>query len=249
MADALAALRTAQAEARPFALVLIDFQIPDGDGFVLAEAIKNDPVIAGTTVILLTSTGQAGDAVRCRDLGIAAYLPKSTKDLELRGAIMLALESRSSERDRPVLVTRHVLREIRHTPRILLVEDNRVNQLVARRLLEKRGYAVVVANNGREALTVLDGVAVGWFGCVLMDLQMPEMGGFECTARIRAGEKTSGHHLPIVAMTAHAMKGDDQRCLAAGMDAYVSKPIEHDQLFDVIERQLGISNMPVAGTQ
>jgi len=168
------------------------------------------------------------------------------KGSELRAAIILALGVRSTDGDRPALVTRHVLREIRQTTRILLVEDNPVNQLVARRLLEKRGHTIVVANNGREALKLLGDAPPDWFGCVLMDVQMPEMGGFECTGIIREKERLAGGHLPIVAMTAHAMKGDDARCLAAGMDAYLSKPIEQDELFDVIERQLRL--MPVADT-
>ena len=125
------------------------------------------------------------------------------------------------------------------TPRrILLVEDNAVNGLIARRLLEKRGHTVVVATNGREALAILGQSEWVGFVCVLMDVQMPEMDGFECTAMIRDKEKITGVHLPIVAMTAHAMSGDEARCLAAGMDAYLSKPIEPDALFDVVDRQL-----------
>ena len=206
--------------------------MPDADGFTLAEAIKKDPAIAGATVVMLTSAGQPGDAARCRELGVAAYLTKPIKRSELRGAILLALGGQPAERDRPALVTRHSLREARHTGRILLVEDNSVNQLVARRLLEKRGHTVVVANNGREALAILEDAAFVGFGCVLMDVQMPEMDGFECTAIIREREQVTGSHLPIIAMTAHAMKGDEARCLAAGMDAYLSKPIQPDELFE-----------------
>ena len=194
---------------------------------------------------MLTSAGQPGDAARCRELGVAAYLTKPIKRSELRSAILLALGGRSAERDRPALVTRHSLREARQTGRILLVEDNSVNQLVARRLLEKRGHTVVVANNGREALAILDDAASAGFGCVLMDVQMPEMDGFECTAIIREREQATGVHLPIIAMTAHAMKGDEARCLAAGMDAYLSKPIQPDEFFDVLERHLTGSNVPV----
>ena len=191
---------------------------------------------------MLTSAGQPGDAARCRELGVAAYLTKPIKRSELRGAILLALGVQPAERDRPALVTRHSLREARQTGRILLVEDNSVNQLVARRLLEKRGHTVVVANNGREALAILDDAAFAGFDCVLMDVQMPEMDGFECTAIIREREQATGSHLPIVAMTAHAMKGDEARCLAAGMDAYLSKPIQPDELFDVIERHNLVTN-------
>jgi CheY-like chemotaxis protein len=137
-------------------------------------------------------------------------------------------------------------REAREPGRILLVEDNKVNQMVATHLLEKRGHTVVVANNGREALAILDEAAFAGFGCVLMDLQMPEMDGFECTAVIRDREQVTRFHLPIVAMTAQVMKGDEARCLAAGMDAYLSKPIQPDELFDVIERHLGVPSVPAS---
>ena len=241
VSDALAVLRAAQQSGRPFTLVLADCQMPDADGFALAEAIKADPALADTTVVMLTSGGQPGDAARCRELNIAAYLAKPIKRSDLRAAILLALGAPSTETHRQPLVTRHSLREARRTGRILLVEDNAVNQLMARRLLEKRGHTVVVATNGREALAILEESEWVGFGCVLMDVQMPEMDGFECTAMIRDREQVTGVHLPIVAMTAHAMSGDEARCLAAGMDAYLSKPIEPNALFDVVDRQLLIS--------
>jgi signal transduction histidine kinase/DNA-binding response OmpR family regulator len=236
--EALAALRIAQEAGRPFPLVLTDVQMPDADGFALVEAIKQDPAIAGATVVMLTSGGRPGDAARCRELGIAAYLPKPIRRSELRSAVLLALSGRPAERDRPAMVTRHSLREAHQRGRILLVEDNKVNQMVARHLLENRGHAVVVANNGREALAILNDAGGVGFSGVLMDVQMPEMGGFECTARIREQEQVTGLHLPIIAMTAHAMRGDEARCLAAGMDAYLSKPIQRDALFALIERHL-----------
>jgi two-component system, sensor histidine kinase and response regulator len=139
---------------------------------------------------------------------------------------------------------RHSLRETRRTGRLLLVEDNRVNQTLAKRLLERRGHTVVVANNGREALAILEEVTTAGFDLVLMDVQMPEMGGFECTAIIRAKQQVTRFHLPIIAMTAHAMKGDEERCLAAGMDDYLSKPIRPYDLFEVVERQLGTLVVP-----
>jgi CheY-like chemotaxis protein len=240
--DALAVLRAAQQSGQPFTLVLADFQMPDADGFTLAEAIKADPALAGTTVVMLTSGGQPGDAVRCRELNIAAYLAKPIKRSDLRAAILLALGAPSTDTHRQPLVTRHSLREARHSGRILLVEDNAVNELIARRLLEKRGHTVVVATNGRQALAILEESEWVGFGCVLMDIQMPEMDGFECTAMIRDKEQVTRVHLPIVAMTAHAMSGDEARCLAAGMDAYLSKPIEPDALFDVVDRQLSGSS-------
>jgi len=255
--EALAALRVAEESGNAFPLVVTNFQIPDADGFILAEAIKKDPAIAGATVVMLASAGQRGDAARCRELGIAAYLSKPIKRSELRSAIQLALGVQAASvqaagvqaagvqaatPDPPALVTRHFLREARRTGRILVVEDNRVNQLVAKRLLEKRGHTVMVANNGREALAILDDAASPGFECVLMDVQMPEMGGFECTAQIREREQTTGYHLPIIAMTAHTMEGDEARCLAAGMDAYLSKPLEPNSFCDVVERHLRVSS-------
>jgi two-component system, sensor histidine kinase and response regulator len=239
--DALAALRGAHASGTPFDLVLTDVQMPDTDGFALAAAIKNDPTLAGATVVMLTSAGQAGDAARCRELGVAGYLAKPIKRSELLSAILLGLSVRSAQGHRLTLITRNSVREARHIGRILLVEDNMINQLVASRLLERRGYTVVVANNGREALAILEDEAIAGFGCLLMDVQMPEMGGFECTAIIRDREQGTQCHLPIIAMTAHAMKGDAARCVAEGMDGYLSKPIEPDELFDVVERQLRIA--------
>jgi two-component system sensor histidine kinase/response regulator len=236
--EALATLRLAQQAGRPFTLVVADVQMPDADGFTLAEAIKKDPTMTDTTVVMLTSAGQSGDAARCRQLGIAAYLPKPIKRSDLRAAILLALRPHAGDTQDQALVTRHSLREARRTGRILLVEDNAVNQLIARRLLEKRGHTVVVATNGREALGILDEAEWSGFSCVLMDVQMPEMDGLECTAIIRGREQGTRVHLPIVAMTAHAMSGDEARCLAAGMDAYLTKPMDPNTLFDVVERQL-----------
>ena len=242
--DALAALRMAQGLGRPFSLVLTDVQMPDMDGFTLAEAIKKDATIALAAVVMLTSAGRPGDAARCRALGVAAYLTKPIKRPDLHGAILLALSGQSTERNRPALVTRHSLREARPTGRILLVEDNSVNQLIVRRLLEKRGHRVIVANNGRDALAALDDVAFATFDCVLMDVQMPQMNGFECTTIIREREQLTGFHLPIIAMTAHAMNGDRARCLAAGMDAYLSKPIDPDELVRLLDSAVGVSSAP-----
>ena len=122
-----------------------------------------------------------------------------------------------------------------------MVDDNRVNQLIAKRLLEKNGNTVMVADNGRQALAVLDDAADAGFDCVVMDVQMPEMDGFQCTALIREKERTTGLHLPIIAMTAHAMKEDEIRCLAAGMDGYVSKPLDAARFLDVLEFHLAQS--------
>jgi CheY-like chemotaxis protein len=241
--EAFAALREAQQAGRPFDLVLTDLQMPHADGFTLAQAIKKAPALAGATIVMVTSGGQPGDAARCREVGIAAYLSKPVKRSELRAAILLALGLQTAERERPMLVTRHFLRENRNALRILLVEDNTVNQLVAQRLLEKRGHSVVVAKDGSDALAILDESKWVGFSCVLMDVQMPGMDGLECTAIIRERELFTGRRLPIIAMTAHAMKGDEDRCRAAGMDAYVSKPFQPDEVFDILERHLAASSI------
>jgi two-component system, sensor histidine kinase and response regulator len=234
----LAAMRERQLAGAPFALVLLDALMPGCDGFSVAEAVRQDPALANTTLLMMTSSGQPGDGARCRALGIAAYLTKPIVQTELIEAILAVTGAPPEGRDRVQVVTRHSLREHRRQLRILLVEDNKINQVVAARLLEKGGHTVVVAGNGKEALAALDEVRSGGFDMILMDVQMPEMDGFEATRIIRARETSSGAHLPIVAMTAHAMKGDEERCLAAGMDAYVSKPIQVEQLFSAIDRVL-----------
>jgi two-component system, sensor histidine kinase and response regulator len=188
--------------------------------------------------MMLTSAGQRGDAARCRQLGVAAYLTKPVGQSELFDALVQvlgrgALEAQSSE----PLVTRHSLREGRKRLRILLAEDNVVNQKLAVRLLEKRESTVLVASNGREAVAALEKES---FDLVLMDLQMPGMDGFEATSAIREKETTSGTHIPIIAMTAHAMKGDRERCLAAGFDGYVSKPVRPQELFEAITALVSI---------
>jgi signal transduction histidine kinase/CheY-like chemotaxis protein len=232
------ALQESKKAGETIPLVLLDCEMPEMDGFSVAEEIKRDPGLAGTTLLMLTSTGQQGDGARCRALGIAGYLMKPVSQTGLLEAILAVLGIRSDSPDRLHVVTRHSLRESRQKLRILLTEDNKVNQMVAARLLEKHGHTVVIAGNGREALTALDEPVPGGFDLILMDVQMPDMDGFEATMMIRSREKNSSAHLPIIAMTAHAMKGDEERCLAAGMDGYVSKPIEVEQLFAKIDSVL-----------
>jgi two-component system, sensor histidine kinase and response regulator len=229
---ALVALREAHKEKRQLGLVLIDAHMPGMDGFSLAERIISLPEFRSVPIIMLTSAGQAGDARRCRELGIAAYLSKPISQAELLEAIAGALSSSQKKPSERALVTKHSLRENRLSLRILLAEDNIVNQTLASRLLEKRGHDVTVAGNGKQALAVFEKQA---FDAILMDVQMPEMDGFETTAAIRESEKSTGRHIPIIAMTAHAMKGDQERCLASGMDGYLSKPIRGKDLFDIIE--------------
>jgi PAS domain S-box-containing protein len=234
---ALQALEVAKSTGRPFPLILLDGQMPEMDGFTLAERIKKDPELVGATIMMLTSAGHLGDAARCRELGISAYLVKPIRQGELLQGICDILNL-SLQKKAP-LVTRHTLREARNRGRVLLAEDNAVNQILAVRLLEKRGYIVSVAGNGRLAVAAVDKEN---FDVVLMDIQMPEMDGFEATLAIREKEKSTSAHIPIIAMTAHALKGDEERCLSAGMDAYISKPIRTNELFATIERLLGNRN-------
>jgi two-component system, sensor histidine kinase and response regulator len=201
------------------------------DGFELASRIKQLADSRSVTILMLSSAGMRGDAERCREIGIAAYLTKPVKNSELLAAIIRALGKAPTPGEDPALVTRHSLHESR-CPHILLAEDNFVNQRLAVRLLEKRGHHVTVAANGREALAVIEKQQCD---LVLMDVQMPVMDGFEATTAIRENEKTTGAHIPIVAMTANAMKGDKERCLAIGMDAHITKPIEPQQLFQTID--------------
>ncbi len=231
--EALTILERANIEGTPFSLILLDAQMPGMDGFTVVEKIKQDARLAKSTVIMLTSAGFRGDAARCRGLGIKGYLNKPIQRSDLLEAIKAVLGSQTEGEARPSVVTLHSLRESRGQLRILLAEDNRVNQVLTVRLLEKRGHEVAVVGNGVEALEALDRHA---FDLVLMDVQMPEMDGLQATAAIRRGELKSGKHIPIVAMTAHAMAGDKERCLEAGMDDYITKPILPEQLGDVLER-------------
>jgi CheY-like chemotaxis protein len=227
----------------PFTLVLTDADMPEMDGFQFAEKIRRNPQISGTKIMMLTSAGQRGDAARCREMGLEGYLTKPVSQSELLDAVLRVAGSKRPEA-KPVLVTRHSLREEGRSLRILLAEDNTVNQLLASRLLEKEGHNVVTAGNGRAALERLE---KGTFDLILMDIQMPEMDGFEATAIIRKDEESTGKHLPIIAMTAHALEGDRERCLAAGMDGYISKPINANDLIDAVEN-LGQTAATVEGS-
>jgi len=231
--QALETLELARNAGHPFSLVLLDGHMPEMDGFSVAKQIRANPELAGTTLMMLTSGGSPGDGARCRELGISAYLTKPIRQAELLEVVTRALQQVSQKV--ATVVTRHTLREDRNRVRILLAEDNPVNQTLAVRLLEKRGYTVVVAGNGREAPKAIES---GNFDLILMDVQMPELDGFETTALIRAKEKFTGARIPIIAMTAHALKGDRERCVAAGMDDYVSKPIRVQELLTSVEGHL-----------
>jgi signal transduction histidine kinase/CheY-like chemotaxis protein len=234
-AQAALALMRERAEAgKPVTLLVTDGHMPEMDGFSLAREVKGDPKLAGAAIMMLTSAGQRGDGTRCRDLGISAYLTKPVSQSELREAIFMLLDRKPADLAAGGLITRHVIHEkvAGCSLKILVAEDNPVNQKLAVRMLEKRGHRITLARNGREAVAALESEA---FDLVLMDIQMPEMDGFEATAAIRQGERGTGRHQPIVAMTAHAMKGDDQRCVDAGMDGYLAKPIRGEELYALLE--------------
>jgi two-component system, sensor histidine kinase and response regulator len=228
---ALAALETAQQKGDPFRLVLIDGNMPVMDGFELAERIQKGTVHNGeaeATVLMLTSGGQPGEANLCRQLGISSYLLKPVLQADLMAAILKALSQRQGEmRASPMLVTRCTLRESARKLRILVAEDNEVNQRVIIRVLQKMGHTPVLAQTGKEALAL---ASAEKFDLVFMDVQMPEMDGLAATAAIRQSETNSRAHLPIFAMTAHAMTGDRERCLEAGMDGYITKPVRFSDI-------------------
>jgi len=246
-AAALAALERAEKQSDPFVLMLTDVQMPEKDGFELVEEVKGRTGLGHKPlVVMLTSAGVRGDSVRCRQLGVSAYVTKPIRQSDLHKVLMIVLGDTALRSGAPELVTRHSLREAGLSKRleILLAEDNLVNQKLAARLLEKQGHKVTLASNGNEALAILGKQA---FDLVLMDVQMPELDGFEATAAIREREKLTGAHQVVIAMTAHAMKGDRERCLTAGMDGYVSKPIHAKELFAAIDEALSTSPAAAGG--
>jgi signal transduction histidine kinase/CheY-like chemotaxis protein/HPt (histidine-containing phosphotransfer) domain-containing protein len=237
---ALEALSAAVVAGIPFVLILLDANMPGMDGFGVAAEIAERPELSEATIMMLTSSGQYGDTSRCRELGISAYLTKPIDSADLHEAICSVLE-RDAARARRAPAHAPLPPAPRTSRRnILLVEDNLVNQRVAVGLLEKRGHEVIVANNGLEGIAALER---GTFDLVLMDVQMPEMGGLEATAEIRKRERERGGYTRIVAMTAHAMNGDRERCLSAGMDGYLAKPIDPAALFAAVEQSTAAGPM------
>ena len=217
--DAIGLLKSAKAAGTPFRLMVLDCHMPDIDGFMLVARVQRLLELDGLVTVMLTSGGQRGDALRCKELGITAYLIKPVLQSDLLETLLNVL-GLCEGAERPArLVTRHTLWEGRSPLRILLTEDNAVNQRLASRLLEKRGHVVVVVDDGAGALKACK---EDTFDLILMDVQMPVMDGMEATAAIRHSEQATGQHIPIIAMTAHAMAGDRKRFLSAGMDGYVS---------------------------
>ncbi|MEC4674171.1 MAG: response regulator, partial [Nitrospirota bacterium] len=272
--DAMLILLKAAEEGRPIDLVLLDQMMPNQDGFDLARSIRSTYELAQTQMVLLTSAGRRGDSQKAKDLGFSAYLTKPLRQAQLYRCLSMVMgraQELTPDSGRPSLpiITRHTLKELqaRERIRILLAEDNIVNQKVAVRMLEKLGYRVNVVANGQEAVEALSRIP---FDVVLMDCQMPEMDGYEATRAMRArevenrepetgsqtvreGQRKRPHesrltgdgllvtdHVPIIAMTANAMKGDREKCLEAGMDDFLAKPVKLEELEAVLQRWIGM---------
>jgi PAS domain S-box-containing protein len=232
---ALRAFELAKKTKEPYPLAILDYHMPGMNGLELAERIHCQPELADVALILLSSVGQSGETERLTAAGISAALTKPARQAVLKETILTALAvptTRSTE----LPATLPVLADPTRRAKVLLAEDNPVNTRLARAMLEKRGHTVVTAQNGREVMRLFRS---GSFDVILMDLQMPEMDGFEATATIRSAEKSTGRHTQIIALTAHAMKGDREMCLAAGMDGYLAKPIRASELFGMVERVTG----------
>ncbi len=241
----LSALREACDAGRCFPLVLLDAHMPGMDGFAVAARIKDEPGLAGVTIMMLTSDQQSGDVARCRSLGINVFVVKPIGQSALLRAILTALGAPAAIGVGPALALSgaHVADSPRAL-RLLMAEDNEVNRRLIVRLLEKRGHSVTVAVNGREALDILDLRGLSAFDAVLMDVQMPVLDGLRATAMIREREETTGTHLAIIGVTAHAREEDRRRCLEAGMDGFVTKPIRTKDLFAELER--AVPGLPAA---
>jgi len=242
-AAGLDALRRAAAGGAPYDLTILDAQMPDQDGFELAGVVRADPALSHARLLMLTSAGQRGDGERCRVLGIQGYLTKPVSRADLVEALRVVLAD-SAGPGAPDVITRHTIAESRRTLRVLLAEDNPVNQQVAVAMLVKRGHTVDAVSNGRQAL---EAVRARDYDVVLMDIQMPEMDGFEATAAIRG--LPQGARLPIIALTAHALSGERENCLSRGMTGYLAKPFKGHELFALVESAMdGSRPTPAPGT-
>ena len=220
-AQALAALGEARLIGMPFRLLLVDVHMPETDGFTLLEQARAGHDLSSAVVVMLTSDRQPGDLDRCRELQIAAHLIKPVRQSQLRHAIASALGQRPEAAASPA--SRSIpTRAGSDRLRVLVAEDNLVNQRLASAMLTRLGHDCVLASDGREAIAEWSG---GGYDVIFMDVQMPDLDGFDATREIRRQEAGTGSRIPIVAMTAHAMPGDRERCLGAGMDDYVTKPI------------------------
>ena len=232
---AIAALQQASSTDERFHVVISDYQMPDVDGVTLVRRIKKDSQLQRTPVVMLTSAGRAEDATRCRQIGVAAYLVKPVKHSDLLDALVTIFDV-STRRQPKTESGRAASKTPARTLHVLVAEDNMVNRKLVTTLLQKRGHQVTAVDNGRDAVAAVQTGTSGKFDVVLMDVQMPEMGGFEATGAIRAGEAGTGARLPIIALTAHAMQGDREACINAGMDAYLAKPIDVAALIEIVEQ-------------
>jgi len=231
--SALIILKRASNSGKPFPLAIIDSQMPEMSGFELAHSIKSNSDLTATRIMMITSAGTRGDATRCLRLGILAYLTKPVKQIEVLNTIMLVLSKDRTKEIKGTLITKYSIRESQKRLNILIVEDNIINQKVAAHILQKFGNSVYLANNGIEAIQALKKKEID---LILMDIQMPKMDGLKATKKIREEEENTGKHIPIIALTAHAMQRDKERCLNAGMDDYISKPLKYEELFEAIDR-------------
>ncbi len=232
--EALTSAQRACEDGVPFGLIITDVHMPGMDGFELAEKLRESSYRAGAMILMLTSGERPGDLSLARGLGVSHYLTKPVRSAELKHMIADALGKESPFEESYAAPVPDFASSPRHdcSLNVLLAEDNLVNQRLAQRVLEKHGHSVVVVTNGQDALEALKHYA---FDLVLMDVQMPGMDGLEATRAIRESELFGNTHIPIIALTAHAMKGDEEKCLAAGMDAYLSKPVHAADLFRVIQ--------------
>jgi PAS domain S-box-containing protein len=242
---ALRMLREAAERGEAYDVAVLDVHMPGMDGMQLAERIKADPALASTRLVLLTSVGQHSDAQEARRLGIEAYLTKPVKQSELYDVLATVMGTRAEKAppEESPLVTRRTIREARSRSRgrVLVAEDNPTNQQVAVGMLEMLGYQAEVARDGLEALEAL---SKGSYAAVLMDVQMPKIDGYAATAEIRRREETEGRHVPLIAMTANALRGDREKALEAGMDDYVSKPVKSEELAEVLKRWVPRHEVP-----
>ncbi|MGH7526594.1 MAG: response regulator, partial [Gemmatimonadales bacterium] len=231
--SALAAIEEAHQAGRPFRLALIDCQMPKMDGFELAEQIRRRPHLAGVMIMMLSSVDQRESTARCQELGISVYVTKPVTRLRLWEAIRSGLGTAPlagrAAGPHPGAAAAGGAKPVR----VLVAEDNPVNQTLVLRLLQRWGYSVVAVSNGRQAV---DACAAGGFDLILMDVQMPVLDGLAATAELRSRERLAGHRIPIVAITAHALKGHRERCLQAGMDDFISKPVDERELRTILQR-------------
>ncbi len=235
--SAIQKLRSAVGAQNQYDIAIIDMQMPQIDGEALGKEIVSDPALHETALVGLSSVGRRGDAARLEKVGFAAYLTKPIKSSQLRECLSTVLTNKSANTSNKHIITRHsVIDGRKHRVRILLAEDNPTNQLVAAKMLERLGYRVDIADNGLDAVKALETVL---YDLVLMDVQMPELDGFEATRRIRSRQSNVlWHDIPIIAMTAHAMKGAREMCVAAGMTGYIAKPVNPKELADIVAQNL-----------